>query len=393
MEGLAIEGRLDDIRGVAAELLRQSERAAAAGCLRQAQDLLAQVWAIASGHEPDLADTAAWNAAWLLVRTESYTEAAAWFGRVTAAPASDNQLWSATRQTMIRLCLDLARGTPDPAPPSPPATVTATPVAPAILPPLTVLSLGRFQLVRAGAVLPACKTRKAIAIFRNLLTRAHRAAHKDELAELFWPNAAPREALHSLHVAISALRRYLDPPAGSYLLFEAGYYRLNPAARIEDDSTRFRQLSDEGEHWWRAGDFERARQAYGDALACYQGDYYVDDADPISAVAERERLLARYLAVLDHLGQLSITQGRFEPAIECYRRLLERDGYREDAHGQLMRCYWQLGRRGEALRQYERCATILAGDLGLEPMPEIQALYRRIANAAPGSAIHAAADG
>jgi DNA-binding SARP family transcriptional activator len=44
-----------------------------------------------------------------------------------------------------------------------------------------------------------------------------------------------------------------------------------------------------------------------------------------------------------------------------------------------MRCYRQLDRRGDALRQYERCTTILANELGLEPMPEIQALYHDIA--------------
>jgi LuxR family maltose regulon positive regulatory protein len=43
-----------------------------------------------------------------------------------------------------------------------------------------------------------------------------------------------------------------------------------------------------------------------------------------------------------------------------------------------MRCYSELGRRSEALQQYKRCATILANDLGLEPMEETQALYRAI---------------
>ncbi len=47
-----------------------------------------------------------------------------------------------------------------------------------------------------------------------------------------------------------------------------------------------------------------------------------------------------------------------------------------------MRCYWQLGRRGEALRQYERCAALLERDLGLAPMPELQDLHRLIAGGA-----------
>jgi DNA-binding SARP family transcriptional activator len=38
----------------------------------------------------------------------------------------------------------------------------------------------------------------------------------------------------------------------------------------------------------------------------------------------------------------------------------------------------QLGRRGAAVQQYERCAALLAAELSLEPMPEIQDLYRLI---------------
>jgi DNA-binding SARP family transcriptional activator len=96
------------------------------------------------------------------------------------------------------------------------------------------------------------------------------------------------------------------------------------------------------------------------------------------AIAERERLLARYLVALDRQGQIFIKQGQFELAINSYQRLLERDSFREDAHCQIMRCYQRLGQRGLALRQYERCAAILANDLGLEPAEETRALYTAV---------------
>jgi LuxR family transcriptional regulator, maltose regulon positive regulatory protein len=227
-------------------------------------------------------------------------------------------------------------------------------------------------------VLPICTAHKAIALFRYLLSRRHQAAHKEELLELLWPDASQRAATHSLHVAVSALRRYLDPPTGSYLLFEDGHYSIHPAAPVEDDVRHFEQCCEDAERYRRANEFIRAQQCYREAIGCYEGDYYVGEQDFTWAIAEQERLLTRYLTALDHLGQILIVRKHFEPAIECYRRLLERDGYREDAYCQLMRCYWQLGRRSEALRQYERCATILAKDLGLEPMEETRTLYQAI---------------
>ena len=372
----SVEGRRENGEDPAMALLRQAEHYAIVGLFAKAQALLAQVWSAARVRDAGLASTAAWEVAWLLVRSGAYREAAAWFDRVITPPASGSRFWPVTQQAVAELCRALTDGPPvAPAPPDPPSTPRSAS--------LQVRNLGHFQIIRAGEVLPLCKTRKAIAIFRYLLTRRERAAHKEELMELFWPDASPREAVHSLHVAVSMLRRHLDPDPAGYVRFEAGYYRIDPDAPVEDDCAVFQRHSDEGERWWAAGDLRRARQAYLDAVACYGGDYSVDELDLTWAVAERERLLARYLTALDRVGRILMGQGQFELATGYYQRLVDRDSYREDAYGQLMRCYWQLGRRGEALRQYERCADILAKDLGLEPMQEIQALYGTITRAEP----------
>jgi DNA-binding SARP family transcriptional activator len=382
MQQQMIEGQPENVAELAADLLRQAERCARSGLLRQAQALMAQVWMIAAGDDHDLANTAAWESAWLLIRLQIYDEAAEWFDRVTAPPMQQSRLWPAAMQAQSQLCRQLA-GAAAPATPHtlwPPTPDAALPAQPA-LPPLTITNLGRFQIARAGSVLAYCKARKAMAIFRYLLTRRHRSAHKEELMELLWPDVRPHEAAHSLHVAVSALRHHLDPVAGTYVLFADGCYTLNPQAAIEDDCAAFQQLSDSAEQARSAGEQQAAQRAYMAAIACYQGDFYVDDRDPAWALSERERLLARYLTNLDHLGRILIAQQRFEPAIDYYQRLLERDSYREDVHGQIMRCYWQLGRRGAALRQYERCTAILANDLGLEPMQELQELYQVIMRA------------
>ena len=106
--------------------------------------------------------------------------------------------------------------------------------------------------------------------------------------------------------------------------------------------------------------------------------YFVDEQDHDWALAEHERLLTRFLLALDRLSQIWMAQGRFDAAAECYRQLLDRDAFREDAHCQLMRCYLALGRRGDALLQYQRCAAVLAQELGLVPMAETQELLQRI---------------
>jgi DNA-binding SARP family transcriptional activator len=65
-------------------------------------------------------------------------------------------------------------------------------------------------------------------------------------------------------------------------------------------------------------------------------------------------------------------------AIELYQHLLAQDSYREVAHRELMRCYFRLGDRAAAIKQYQTCVEILREDLGLDPAEETEALYLRI---------------
>jgi len=377
------EAGVEDSRRLGTELLQQGERCTLAGFPQQAEAILTQAWEFANKDFPKLGDTAAWDLALLRLRDHDYAGAAEWFARIIASPSIHSQVWPEQRHVLIQTChalrSALAKSTETPAALVAPAQRSVR--TSGVIPRLVITNLGRFHIVRGGELLPVCRARKAIALFRYLLSRNHQTANREELMDVLWPDARPQEAAHSLHVAVSTLRRYLDLRAGSYLMYTAGQYTLNPNAPLEADSLAFAQLGDEADHYWRKGNLPQAQRAYAQTIAYYQGDYYVDDHDLAWALAERERLLARYLVALDRLGQIWMEQKHFDAAAECYQRLLERDGYREDAHYQLMRSYLYLDRRGDALRQYERCSSILASDLGLEPMPELQELYQRVIGA------------
>lgn len=58
--------------------------------------------------------------------------------------------------------------------------------------------------------------------------------------------------------------------------------------------------------------------------------------------------------------------------------MLVLDNLLEDAHYGLMRCYLKQGKRSLALRQYQRCSTILRDELGITPGATIQRLYQRL---------------
>ena len=56
--------------------------------------------------------------------------------------------------------------------------------------------------------------------------------------------------------------------------------------------------------------------------------------------------------------------------------------YQEAVHRAVMGCYCRLGDRPAAIRQYHTCVRVLRAELGLNPAPETEQLYRQITGGA-----------
>jgi len=95
-------------------------------------------------------------------------------------------------------------------------------------------------------------------------------------------------------------------------------------------------------------------------------------------LAERERLRRMVIEALQELATAYIAHGEYAAGIEVTNRLLALEPWQEEAHRQLMTLLVRSGQRSAALAQYETCRRILAEELGVEPLPETQALYNRI---------------
>jgi predicted ATPase/DNA-binding SARP family transcriptional activator len=95
-------------------------------------------------------------------------------------------------------------------------------------------------------------------------------------------------------------------------------------------------------------------------------------------LSERERLRQLVLRALHRLSVACTDRGEYAAAIEYTNRLLALEPWQEEAHRQLMALLARSGQRSAALAQYETCRQILAEELGVEPLPETQALYHRL---------------
>ncbi len=109
---------------------------------------------------------------------------------------------------------------------------------------------------------------------------------------------------------------------------------------------------------------------------------YLDDCPEFETWLTRERELWRRQATVA-LEQLIVhyaLQRQDDQAQSYARRWLELEPWEEEAHRYLMVLLARSGKRSAALAQYKRCRGILAGELGVEPDEETEALYKQIRN-------------
>ncbi len=95
-------------------------------------------------------------------------------------------------------------------------------------------------------------------------------------------------------------------------------------------------------------------------------------------LVERNALELQYLKVLEYLVEHNTEAGEIRQAIKYAQQYLETDPLSETMHRRLIKLYAGTGDRQLALRQFERCSSILKSDLGVSPLPETQAVYQAV---------------
>lgn len=252
------------------------------------------------------------------------------------------------------------------------------------MPPLCFHLLGPFQLLRHGRFVEAsewqgAKTRR---LLLALLTHRGRAVSQDELLEWLWPGMPSEPARNCLYVAMSRLRRILEPDLSRgadsrFLIGRAGTYRVD-GQDLWIDAEAFEAAYRRGLEALARGDLAAAGELLQPAVDHYRGDYLEEEPYADWCLAERERLrelfLDAKLALADALAGLS----QHLQAIRHAEDVLLRDPIRERAYRRIMRSYSALGERGQALRAYERCRRILAEEMGLDPLPQTRELYEEV---------------
>lgn len=248
--------------------------------------------------------------------------------------------------------------------------------------PLVVRCFGPFEILRDGQRIPldAFGRRKAVQLFKCLLLQRGSPVHRDRLVELLWPDAAPRAGANRLHGVVSALRSAIEasrgPRTSAFVLSREDRYCFNVEAPHRVDLYDFLDLVDAARGARRRGEDERALALLEEALRCYRGDLFAEDADDDPFEPQRVRLRHTYLDAARMLADLRVHSGRADEAIWTLRAALDFEPAAIDLYETLITLLARAGRIGEARQQYECCRSALRRYLDMEPPARTRALEK-----------------
>ena len=208
-----------------------------------------------------------------------------------------------------------------------------------------------------------------------LLLEPNRTVSADRLIETLWDGSKPADPRAALQVNISNLRRALDGADLTIDFANGGYVaRLDPDTI---DARRFVELVATGTRLV-ATDPQTAATVLRDALALWHGRPFGDLGDEPALAAEVTRLEDARLQALDQRIAADLALGHHERCLEDLRGLTAEHPLREGFWGKLVLALYRSGRQGDALAAYERAATRLQEELGVDPSPALQELQKKV---------------
>lgn len=244
------------------------------------------------------------------------------------------------------------------------------------VPRLQVFAFGEGRVIRGGEVVESSQWRAITAkeLFFYILLNG--PITRDAVGLEFWPDLRAKSVRDTFHSTMYRLRRAVGSDViklvdGAYRVALPNYWF--DVVEFERVVERARLLPP---HDWQAEDLWRR------AVDLYAGDF-LPEIDRTWTMILRERYREMFLEALIGQGRCSEARNNHLEAVRRYQRALEVDNLREDLYGRIMTCFAAVGRRSDAMSQYDRCRSVFMEELGVEPSPEIAAIYKRIAGRTP----------
>lgn len=254
-----------------------------------------------------------------------------------------------------------------------------------------IYTLGQFRMERrAGSDSRDWETvtdalwqhQRVRSLLACLVSNPHRKLGREQIVDMLWPDQSPEMAMGRLDRAVHSLRQIFEPDrrkaaTSPLLLTERELLTLANQHNIWLDADAFEQLLIQARNSKDTGERERLIE---EAVTLYGGEFLPEERALESTRLRRDALQRAWVGALLELADLRVERQALHNAIEPLDRLLAFDPTNEAAVQRLVKLLAQLGRRGEALRVYNRFQKTLQDEFGIAPLPNTRTLYESLRN-------------
>jgi WD40 repeat protein/DNA-binding SARP family transcriptional activator len=211
-------------------------------------------------------------------------------------------------------------------------------------------------------------------VLAALALRRGEAVSAEQLADALWGERPPASWAKVVQGCVVRLRKLVGAAA---IVTEPEGYRL--VLPVDDvDAQRFEHLVQRSRELLTLGEPERAAHVVAEALALWRGPALAELDGWSPARIEAARLEDLRLDAQEVLVDAALGAGRYRDVLAEAQARVGEAPLRERRWALLARAQYQAGRQGEALRTLHQARTVLAGELGVDPGPDLVALEAAI---------------
>ncbi|HGY54841.1 MAG TPA: response regulator [Caldithrix abyssi] len=240
--------------------------------------------------------------------------------------------------------------------------------------------LGTFRVQINQEEILSWSGKKTKELFAYLTLHHNEPVYRDVLMDTFWPNSKPDAARNCLNVNLHNLRIQLEDKfrIKDVIFFKEECYRFHPDICFEIDIEKLKELWKKAQINEHQNNESLAVYFYEQAAGLYTSDFMIDNLYESWAETEREYFRELYLSILDRISKYYSLNGKIQDAIQICDTILHKDICREDIYRRLMLCYYRLGERDKALKQFQKCKEVLHQQFKVDPSQSTIRLLQQI---------------
>jgi DNA-binding SARP family transcriptional activator len=224
---------------------------------------------------------------------------------------------------------------------------------------------GRFDVHRGDDPVDLSELRpRARSVLRMLAVNLAGGVHRQVLFDELWPDDDEAAASRKLQVAISSIRRVIEPTGPHVLRRRDDVYALDPDAGVSCDVDEFERAAAAARARTAVGAVEEAESMQRRVLALYAGDLLPEDGAADWVVRARDVHRATVIETARALARHLLDDGRHAAAAEVCRAALLVDRYSDPRWRLLVASLEADGELAEKARTLAQYDEVLA-ELGI----------------------------